>query len=206
MDHALLSGTGLRVSRLALGTASFGVAPTAADTQKLVDYALDEGVNFIDTANSYGNQSRFYRHGVPHAEDRASAEELIGRAIAGRRDHVILATKVSEPIGDGPNDGGWHGGGLSRAHIMRLAERSLSRLRTDYIDIYYAHHPDPVTNITETLRAFGDLITQGKIGYYALSTYAGWQLTEAVLTADRIGVPRRISGYLRTGTGSLRSG
>jgi 1-deoxyxylulose-5-phosphate synthase len=190
MNYSVLSSTGLRVSRLALGTATFGVAPSAADTQRLVDRALDHGINYIDTANSYGNQSRFDRVGVPPAEQRASAEELVGRAIAGHRDQVVIATKVSEPIGTGPNDGSFTGGGLSRGHIMRLVDRSLTRLGTDYIDIYYAHHPDPLTDISETLGAFADLIRLGKIRYYALSTYSGWQLTEAVLTADRLGIPR----------------
>ncbi len=190
MDYHTLSGTGLRVSRICLGTASFGVAPTEDDTTALVRGALDAGINFIDTASSYGNQSRFDREGVLPAVDRQSAETLVGRAIAGRRDEVVLATKVAEAIGTGPNDGGSLGGGLSRAHIMRLVERSLKRLGTDYIDIYYAHHPDPVTHIDEWIRAFDDLITQGKIRYYALSTFAGWQLTEAVLAAARMGATR----------------
>jgi aryl-alcohol dehydrogenase-like predicted oxidoreductase len=190
MDYHALSGTGLRVSKICLGTASFGVAPTEADTTAVVHHALDAGINFIDTASSYGNQSRFDRDGAPPAADRPSAETLVGRAIAGRRDEVVLATKVSEPIGTGPNDGGSSGGGLSRAHIMRLVERSLERLGTDHIDIFYAHHPDPITRVEEWIRAFDDLITQGKIRYYALSTFAGWQLTEAVLTAARMGATR----------------
>lgn len=192
MDYRTLSGTGLRVSVICLGTASFGVAPTEADTTALVHHALDAGINFIDTASSYGNQSRFDREGVPPAADRQSSETLVGRAIAGRRDDVVLATKVSESVGTGPND---HG--LSRAHIMRLVERSLTRLGTDYIDIYYAHHPDPTTHVEEWIRAFDDLITQGKIRHYALSTFAGWQLTEAVLTATRMGAARPACHQIR---------
>ncbi|WP_217544836.1 aldo/keto reductase [Streptomyces sp. GbtcB6] len=175
-----------------MGTATFGVSPAEDDTRRVVDFALDQGINFIDTANSYGNQPRFDRRGAPPAEERASAEELVGRAIAGKRDQVVLATKVSEPIGPGPNDGSFAGGGLSRAHITRLVERSLRRLDTDYIDIYYAHHPDPDTDVADTIGTFEDLIRAGKICYYALSTYSGWQLTEAVLTADRLGARRPV--------------
>ncbi|WP_019071796.1 aldo/keto reductase [Streptomyces hokutonensis] len=196
MEYALLGSSGLRVSRpAALGTATFGVSPTEADTQRVVDFALDQGINFVDTANSYGNQPRFDRPGAPSAEERASAEELVGRAIAARRDHVVLATKVPDPVGPGPNDGSFTGGGLSRAHIVTTVERSLRRLRTDHIDIYYiyyAHHPDPVTDVADTIGTFEDLIRAGTIRYYALSTYAGWELTEAVLTADRLGARRPV--------------
>jgi 1-deoxyxylulose-5-phosphate synthase len=182
----------VRVSRLALGTSLLGVAPGHGDSIRLVQFAIDSGINLIDTANSYGSLPRFDRPGVPSADQRASAEELVGAAIAGRRDEVILATKVSEAIGPGVNDGGKAGGGLSRAHIMRMVERSLRRLRTDCIDIYYAHFPDPVTEIADTLSTFDDLITQGKIRYYALSRFSGWRLTEAIMTADRLGLRRPI--------------
>src|SRR5882757_2787055 len=179
MDWTVLSGSGVRASRLALGTAAFGVAPTKAAAQDLVGAALDGGINFIDTANSYGNQPRFDRAGSPAAGERESAEEIVGAALGARRSDIILTSKVSEPVGTGPNDSG-----LSRTHITRMVERSLSRLRTDYLDIYYAHHPDPTTDIAEVLFTFDDLIRQGKIRYYALSTFGGWQLAEAVLTAD----------------------
>ncbi|WP_211176956.1 aldo/keto reductase [Pseudonocardia acidicola] len=188
---------GTSVSRVCIGTATFGVAPLAEDVGKLVHQALDAGVNFIDTANSYGNQGRFDRPGVPPANQRASAEELVGAALKGRRDEVVLATKVSEPVGAGPNDGGLFGGGLSRVHIMRQVERSLRRLGTDHIDVYYAHHPDPLTRIEETLQTFEDLIRQGKIRHYALSTYGGWQLTEAVLRADQLGLRRPVCHQTR---------
>lgn len=191
MEYALLGSSGLRVSRpAALCTATFGVSPTEADTQRVADFALDQGINFVDRANSYGNQPRFDHPGAPPAEERASAEELVGRAIAARRDHVVLATKVPDPVGPGPNDGSFTGGGLSRAHIVTTVERSLRRLGTDHIDIYYiyyAHHPDPVTDVADTIGTFEDLIRAGTIRHYALSTYAGWELTEAVLTADRLG-------------------
>lgn len=183
MDWSVLSGSGVRVSRLALGTATFGVAPAKAEARRLIDAALDSGVNFIDTANSYGNQSRFDRAGAPDAARRESAEEIVGAALGARRGEVILSSKVSEPVGSGPNDYG-----LGRPHVIRMLERSLTRLRTDYLDVYYAHHPDPDTDIAEVLFTFDDLIRQGKIRYYALSTFDGWQLTEAILTAEKLGL------------------
>jgi aryl-alcohol dehydrogenase-like predicted oxidoreductase len=194
MEYAFLSGTGIQVSRLALGTAVLGVAPAAGESTGFIHRAIDLGINFIDTANTYGNQARFDRPGVPAAAERASAEELVGRAIADRRDRVILATKVSESVGDGPNDGGAHGGGggLSRVHINRMIERSLRRLHTDHIDLYYAHHPDPATDIADVLSTFNILIDQGKICHYGLSTYQAWQFTEAVLTADKLGLRRPV--------------
>lgn len=185
MSYRTLNGTDLQVSQLSLGTATFGVAPDESEAERLVARALDSGINVVDTANSYGNQARFDRVGVPTAAERASAEEIVGAALRGRRDDVVLCTKVCEPVGDGPNDRG-----LSRTHVMRMVERSLTRLQTDRIDVYYAHHPDPLTPIEEWLGTFGDLIAQGKIRYYAISTFAGWQLAEAVLTADGLGIAR----------------
>ncbi|MBF6258380.1 aldo/keto reductase [Nocardia farcinica] len=185
------------MSTLALGTAVFGVAPREEDAAELIHVAVDAGINFIDTANSYGNQARFDRTGIPDWTKRRSAEEIVGEAIEDYRDQIVLASKVSEPIGNGPNDGSFTGGGLSRTHIMRNIERSLDRLRTDHIDIYYAHHPDPLTDIEESLRAFGDLVGQGMITYYALSTFDGWQLTEAMATAERLGLPKPVCHQTR---------
>jgi aryl-alcohol dehydrogenase-like predicted oxidoreductase len=192
MEYAFMSGTGIQVSRLALGTAVLGVAPTANESTAFIHRAIDLGINFIDTANTYGNQARFDRQGVVAAAERASAEELVGQAISDRRDEVIVATKVSEGVGDGPNDGGAHGGGLNRVHINRMLERSLRRLQTDHIDLYYAHHPDPATDIADVLTTFNILIDQGKIRHYGLSTYQAWQFTEAVLTADKLGLRRPV--------------
>jgi aryl-alcohol dehydrogenase-like predicted oxidoreductase len=201
--YDVLSAAGLRVSRLCLGTALFGVAPSAADTTALVRFALDSGVNFIDTANSYGNQARFDRDGGQDAPQRASAEELIGAAIVGvPRDQIVLATKVSERVDNGPSDNGPPDDGvpdhgLSRAHIFQQIDRSLRRLQTDYIDIYHAHHPDPTTDIAETVGAFDELIRQGKIRHWALSTYGAQQLTEAVRAADQMGAARPICHQVR---------
>lgn len=199
MEYQLIGRTGLRVSRFGLGTAVFGVAPPADGCDALVHAALDAGINLFDCANTYGNRPSFDRPGLPPAEQRQHAEELLGRALKGHRDDVVLCTKVSEPMGGGPNDGGMvipgvggKGGGLSRYHIMREVERSLTRLGTDHIDIYHLHHPDPDTAIDETLQAIDDLVRQGKVRYVGLSTFGGWQLAEAVLTAERLGVPRPV--------------
>ncbi|MGD9997501.1 MAG: aldo/keto reductase [Ilumatobacteraceae bacterium] len=199
MEYALIGNTGLRVSRLAIGTAVFGIAPPEDGCDALVGAALDAGINLFDCANTYGNRAAFDRPGSPASVERAHAEELLGRALKGRRDDVVLCTKVSEPVGAGPNDGGISiaglgdkGGGLSRYHIMREVERSLRRLGTDHIDVYYFHHPDPETAIEESLRAADDLVRHGKIRYVGLSTYAGWEMTEAVMTAERHGLSRPI--------------
>lgn len=183
MKYAPMGRTGVQVSTLALGTATFGVAPAVGEAERVVAKALDLGINYFDCANSYGNQSRFDRPGVPPADQRESAEEILGRALKSRRNDVIISTKVREPVGTGPNDQG-----LSRLHIMNQVERSLKRLGTDHIDLYYGHHPDPNTPIEETMRTFDDLIRQGKIRYACLSTYNGWQIVDALWAADRIGM------------------
>jgi aryl-alcohol dehydrogenase-like predicted oxidoreductase len=187
MEYTLLGRTGVRVSRLALGTATFGVAPQEKDTIKLVHKALDLGINFFDTAVTYGNQPRFDRPGAPPAHQRKAAEEILGMALQGHRDDVIIASKVQERLKPGPNGGGPDGAGLSRLFIMQQIERTLRRLGTDHLEIYYAHHPDPSTPMDHTIRAFDDLIHQGKVLYWALSTYPAWQLTEAVLLARQHG-------------------
>ncbi len=187
MEYVELGRTGMSVSRLALGTAVFGLAPAEEDCDAVVHAALDAGINLFDCANTYGNRPAFDREGLPPAAQRRHAEELLGKALAGRRDEVILCTKVSEPVGEGPNDSG-----LSRYHIMREVERSLRRLGTDHIDVYHLHHPDDRTGIEETLRATDDLVRQGKVRYVGLSTYAGWQMTQAVMTADRYGLARPV--------------
>ena len=182
MEYARLGPTGLNVSPVCLGAALFGLAPLEEDAPALVNRALDLGINFFDVANSYGNRPSFDRPGLPTHDQRKSAEEIIGAILRPRRAEVVLASKLGEPIYDGPN-----GRGLSRVHVMRAAEDSLRRLGTDYIDLYYAHHPDPNTPIDETLRAMEDLIRAGKVRYFALSNYAGWQTAEAVLTARALG-------------------
>lgn len=180
MEYTILGNTGMRVSRLVLGTALFGVAPLEADADSVIGTALDLGINAIDTANAYGNLSHFDRAGVPPAAERKSAEEIIGAALGKRRDRVVLSTKASEPVGPGPNDRG-----LSRRHILEQLERSLGRLRTDYVDLFYAHHPDPETPLEQTIATLDDLVRAGKTRSWALSTYPAWQTMQALWISDK---------------------
>jgi 1-deoxyxylulose-5-phosphate synthase len=179
MEYALLGPTGVKVSRICLGTATFGVAPTERDADRIVHAALDLGINFFDTANVYGNTPVFDRPGAPPAAEREPAERILGRALAGRRDDVVIATKSREVVGPGVNDRG-----LSSRHIIQQVENSLRRLGTDYIDLYYAHNPDPDTALEQTLAAYDDLVRQGKLRYVALSNHPAWQLTHALWIAD----------------------
>jgi 1-deoxyxylulose-5-phosphate synthase len=180
MEFSVLGTSGLRISKVALGTATFGVAPREADAARLIGTALDAGINAIDTANAYGNLPHFDRPGVEQASERHSAEEIIGATLMGRRDSVILSTKASEPVGPGPNDRG-----LSRRHLIQQLDRSLRRLRTDHVDIFYAHHPDPDTPLEATLMTLDDLVRAGKARCYGLSTYPAWQSVEALWVSDR---------------------
>ncbi len=173
MQYRQLGSSGLKISVISLGGNVFGQHggikhfSDEAGTAALVHQAADLGVNFIDTADMYSN-------GV--------SETYVGKAVAGQRDRFIVASKVGMRFGDGPNDIG-----LSRGHIMASIEGSLRRLGTDYIDLYYAHLPDPSTPIEETLRAFDDLVTQGKVRYLGCSNFAGWQIAQAAETAERRG-------------------
>lgn len=175
MEYSLLGPSGMRVSKLCVGTATFGAVPAGSDAEAVVHAALDVGINFFDTANSYGHMPKFDRPGVPPSGEREAAEQVLGRALKGRRDDVVLATKAREPIGPGVNDRG-----LSRKHLFRQVETSLRRLQTDYLDVYYAHHPDPDTPLEQTLQAFDDLVRQGKVRCVALSTYPAWEMTHAL--------------------------
>ncbi|WP_432194253.1 aldo/keto reductase [Streptomyces sp. bgisy027] len=177
MEYSILGPTGVRVSRICLGTATFGVAPSSQDADGVVGAALDLGINFFDTADVYGSTSTFDRPGVPPASERESAEEILGRALVGRRDEVVLATKSGERRFD-PD------AGLSRRYIIQQVEQSLRRMRTDRIDLYYAHFPDPDTPLEQTLAVYDDLIRQGKLRYVALSNHPAWQMTEALWIAD----------------------
>ncbi|MDQ0239567.1 MULTISPECIES: aldo/keto reductase [Arthrobacter] len=177
MKYSVLGPTGVRVSRICVGTATFGVAPSAHEADSVVGAALDLGINFFDTADVYGSTSTFDRPGAPPAAERASAEEILGRSLAGRRDEVVLATKSGERRFD-PD------AGLSRRYIIQQVEQSLRRLRTDRIDLYYAHFPDPNTPLEQTLAVYDDLIRQGKLRYVALSNHPAWLMTEALWIAD----------------------
>ena len=163
MKYSVLGTTGVKVSRICLGTATFGVAPTAQDADRVVGAAIDLGINFVDTADVYGNMPVFDRPGAPAAADRQPAEQILGHALRGRRDQMVIATKSNGIVGHDINDRG-----LSRRHIIRQVETSLRRLQTDYIDLYYAHDPDPDTPLGQTLAVYDDLIRQGKIRYVGL--------------------------------------
>lgn len=182
MQYKPLGRTGVKVSAVSLGTATFGVAPLEADVDRLIGRALDLGVNVIDTANSYGNQPRFDRPGAPPADQRTSSEDMIGAVLGVRRRDVILSSKVREPMGPGPNDRG-----LSRRHVMQQVEDTLRRLKTDHLDLYYAHQPDPDTPLAETAGVFDDLITQGKIRYWALSNHPAHRVVESLWKAETLG-------------------
>lgn len=164
MKYTTLGRTGMRISRVSLGCWRFGVETDEATATKLIHHALDKGINLIDTANIYAG-------GV--------SEEIVGRAIKGRRHEVVLATKVWGKMGDGPNDRG-----LSRYHIMRAVEDSLRRLQTDHIDLYQIHAVDPDTPLEETLDALDDLVRQGKVRYIGVSNHPAWMTCKALWISD----------------------
>jgi aryl-alcohol dehydrogenase-like predicted oxidoreductase len=165
MNYRQLGNSGVRVSVIGLGANRFGSENVPqAEVNRIIDAALDSGINFIDTSNNYtGGQS----------------EETLGHALKGRGDKVVLATKFSFPRKDGPNT--W---GASRYQMMQALEGSLRRLQADHIDLYYAHRWDDTTPIEETLRAFDDLVRVGKVRYIGASAYASWQLAHANVLAE----------------------
>jgi aryl-alcohol dehydrogenase-like predicted oxidoreductase len=167
-----LGRTGLKVTAFCLGGNTFGRATDQTASEAVLDAFLEAGGNFVDTADSY---------------TRGESENVLGRWMQarGNRSRVVIATKVCSPMGDGPNDRG-----LSRQHIMDGVEASLRRLQTDYLDLYQAHRDDPETPLDETLRAFDDLISQGKVRYIGSSNYRSWRLAEALGESRRHGRAR----------------
>lgn len=168
MEYRYLGKSGLKVSAIGLGTNNFGRRLDADATALVINHALDMGVTMIDTSNSYGD---------------GYSEDYIGRALKGKRDKAIIATKVSSTVGDGPNDGG-----NSRQHIMAAVEDSLRRLQSDYIDLYQIHWHDPNVPIEETLRALDDLVRHGKVRYIGCSNFTAWQVCEAAWTSRSLGI------------------
>lgn len=164
MEYRRMGRSGLKVSEICLGTMTFGHGTDQAEAKRIVDLAWEAGVNFFDTANSYSN---------------GQSEIMLGEALKGRRQDAIIATKVFNPMGPSPNDSG-----MSRVHILRAIEDSLKRLQTDYVDMYYIHHVDIQTPLEEMLRAFDDLVHQGKVRYIACSNYEAWRLMEALWISD----------------------
>jgi aryl-alcohol dehydrogenase-like predicted oxidoreductase len=181
MEYRALGNSGIKLSVLTMGTMTFGgkggfaaVGSTdVTEARRQVDQCLEAGVNVIDTADVYSG---------------GLSEEIVGEVLEGRRDDVLVATKVRMPMGPGPNDAG-----LSRHHILSGCEASLRRLRTDHIDLYQVHEWDGLTPLEETLEALDLLVTTGKVRYVGASNYAGWQLMKALGTADRTGLPRFVS-------------
>ena len=168
MQYRQLGSSGLKVSAIGLGALAFGDGADAAETRRIVHRALDLGVNFVDTANIYSRAV----HGI--------SEQYLGAAIRGRRQDVLIATKVRHRMGDLPNDEG-----LSRRHIMEAIEASLRRLGTDFVDLYQLHRPDDATPLEETLAALDHLVRQGKVRYVGCSNFAAWQMCAALWVADR---------------------
>jgi aryl-alcohol dehydrogenase-like predicted oxidoreductase len=178
MDYRRLGTSGLQISALTLGTMTFGgqggfekVGSTdVAGAKRQIDMCLDVGVNLIDTADIYSG---------------GRAEEIIGEALQGKRDDVLLASKVRMRMGDGPNDEG-----LSRHHMISGCEASLRRLRTDHLDLYWVHEWDGLTPLEETLSALHQLLDSGKVRYVGASNYTAWQLMKALGIAERDQLPR----------------
>ena len=164
MKYRKVGRTGLKVSPVCLGTMTFGDQVTEADAITMTHAALDAGVNFVDTANMYAD---------------GRSEEIVGKALKGRREDVVLATKVGTDMSTRPNEYG-----LSRKHVMRALEDSLRRLDTDYVDLYYIHRPDYSTPIEETLRTMDDLVRQGKVRYLGCSNLRAFQICRSLWTSD----------------------
>jgi aryl-alcohol dehydrogenase-like predicted oxidoreductase len=181
MEYRQLGQSGLMVSVLSLGTMTFGGravfskvgATDVAGARRQVDLCLAAGVNLFDTANVYSD---------------GLSEEILGEALKGRRDDVLLASKARMVVGSGPNDGG-----ASRYHLIRECEKSLRRLRTDRIDLYQLHEWDGRTPLEETLEALDNLVRSGKVRYIGASNYSGWHLMKALATSQQHGYARFVS-------------
>ncbi|HEX8201751.1 MAG TPA: aldo/keto reductase [Isosphaeraceae bacterium] len=172
MQQRRMGRTGLKVSEICLGTMTFAGQCDEPTAVRILDEAAARGVTFLDTADAYPVP--------PSPETSGRTEEVLGRWLVGRRDHFVVATKSRIRIGHGPNDEG-----LSRRHVLAACEASLRRLKTDYIDLYQAHAPDPETPPEETLRAFDDLVRAGKVRYVGCSNYPAWQLALALGVGER---------------------
>lgn len=167
MDNITLKHTSLNVSRICFGAMTFGGQTDQAAAGRMIDLCVEAGINFLDTANVYNN---------------GASEEMLGRILGQRRRNFILASKVRNKMGDGPDMAG-----LSRAAIFRAIDDSLRRLKTDYLDVYYLHLPDYAVPIEESLDAMHELVKQGKVRHIATSNYSGWQVVEMLWIAQRKG-------------------
>src|ERR1700680_4285362 len=181
MKHRTLGHTGLIVSEVALGSMHVGAGMNMGnlgqeDTTRLVKVALDSGINFIDTADVYS---------------LGESETLVGNAVRGIREEIVLATKVRLPMG-----GNFNRSGATRVNIMREVEGSLRRLQTDYIDLYQVHGWDSNTPLEETLRTLDDLVRQGKVRYIGLSNFLSWQAATAVMLQDQLGLEKYVTAQM----------
>ncbi len=172
MEYRKLGHSGLKVSPVCLGTMMFGERTDAAEAGRIVESARAAGINFIDTADAYA---------------KGESERLTGKLVAAEREHWVLATKVGNAMGKGPNETG-----LSRGWLMRAIDASLRRLGTDWVDIYYLHLDDPTTPIEETLVAMGEIIGAGKARYFGISNYRAWRIVQIVELCGKLGVPAPI--------------
>lgn len=173
MDYVNFGRAGLKVSRLAYGLGLRG-QDNADEAERVIERGIELGINFIDCANVYGFN-----------DDRANAgtgEQVLSRVLKRHRDDLVITSKVSSVIGDGPNDGG-----SSRYHILREIDRTLSRLQTDHIDVYILHVWDPHTPLDETMRALEDVVRAGKTRYVGVSNFQAWQVLKTLWTQDRLG-------------------
>ncbi|WP_347558459.1 aldo/keto reductase [Robbsia sp. KACC 23696] len=187
MEYRKLGRSGLKVPALSLGTGTFGGAGSdffqrwgtteGEEARRLVDVCLDHSLTFFDTADVYSN---------------GASETVLGEALKGRRDKVLISTKGTFTSGEGPN-----GKGSSRYHLIRACEASLKRLQTDHIDLYFMHAFDALTPVDETLRALDDLMSSGKIGYIGASNFSGWQVMKSLATSEKYGLGRYVAyqGY-----------
>lgn len=187
MEHRQLGHSGLKVPVLSFGTGTFGGSNNeffgrwgdtdVKDATRLVDICLEAGVNFFDTADVYSN---------------GASEEVLGQALKGKRDRVLVSTKATFSMGDGPNDKG-----SSRYHLIRACENSLKRLGTDHIDLYFMHGFDALTPVEEALGALDHLVTSGKVRYIGCSNFSGWQVMKALATSEKYGLARYVAyqGY-----------
>ena len=177
MDTARFGNTGLTVSRLCLGTMTFGLQCDEATSFEILDRAFEGGIDFVDTADAYPLGGTI--------ETAGRSEEILGRWLTGKRHQIILATKCCQPMGPHPWDRG-----LSRKHILDAIDASLARLQTDYVDLFQLHHPDPETPMDESLRAMDDLVRAGKVRYIGISNHPAWKVARALGRSEVLGLAR----------------
>jgi len=182
MRYRPFGRTGVMVSPLALGCMNFGGRTDADTAIGIIDRALDAGINLVDTADVYGHDPADFQVG------RGRSEEIVGRALRGKRDKVVLATKAHFPMSGDINDRG-----NSRRHVVASVEASLRRLDTDHIDLFQLHHPSNDTPVDEPLRALDDLIRAGKVRYVGVSSFAAWQIVESLWVSKELGLERVVS-------------